>query len=166
MDWRIVKMLYFQKSHLQIQCKYHQNTPNTFFIEREKEMPEFHTEPQKAPSIAKAILRKEKSELSHFQILNYTAKHKNSLKRIYCIYLCVHFNLTILEQNTLCSAPEKLIDFMCISTISLTITIDAAITMGMVLLNEAATSKGDVGKRRSKFLCCCFCHFVLDLRFL
>lgn len=27
---------------------------------------------------------------------------------------------------------------------------DAAITMGMVLLNEAATSKGDVGKRRSK----------------
>lgn len=28
--------------------------------------------------------------------------------------------------------------------------IDAAITMGMVLLNEAATSKGDVGKRRSK----------------
>jgi hypothetical protein len=29
---------------------------------------------------------------------------------------------------------------------------DAAITMGMVLLNEAATSKGDVGKRRSKFL--------------
>lgn len=30
--------------------------------------------------------------------------------------------------------------------------IDAAITMGMVLLNEAATSKGDVGKRRSKLL--------------
>lgn len=28
---------------------------------------------------------------------------------------------------------------------------DAAITMGMVLLNEAATSKGDVGKRRSKY---------------
>ena len=28
---------------------------------------------------------------------------------------------------------------------------DAAITMGMVLLNEAATSKGDVGKRRSKW---------------
>ena len=34
---------------------------------------------------------------------------------------------------------------------------DAAITMGMVLLNEAATSKGDVGKRRSKlFLKSCF----------
>uniref|UniRef100_A0A3Q2C8U2 Tumor suppressor candidate 3 n=1 Tax=Cyprinodon variegatus TaxID=28743 RepID=A0A3Q2C8U2_CYPVA len=28
--------------------------------------------------------------------------------------------------------------------------LNAAITMGMVLLNEAATSKGDVGKRRSK----------------
>uniref|UniRef100_A0A8C1T1J9 Tumor suppressor candidate 3 n=1 Tax=Cyprinus carpio TaxID=7962 RepID=A0A8C1T1J9_CYPCA len=32
---------------------------------------------------------------------------------------------------------------------SLTPISDAAITMGMVLLNEAATSKGDVGKRRS-----------------
>uniref|UniRef100_A0A8C3CA28 Tumor suppressor candidate 3 n=1 Tax=Cairina moschata TaxID=8855 RepID=A0A8C3CA28_CAIMO len=30
--------------------------------------------------------------------------------------------------------------------------LNAAITMGMVLLNEAATSKGDVGKRRSKLL--------------
>uniref|UniRef100_A0A4W4EM63 Tumor suppressor candidate 3 n=1 Tax=Electrophorus electricus TaxID=8005 RepID=A0A4W4EM63_ELEEL len=30
--------------------------------------------------------------------------------------------------------------------------VNAAITMGMVLLNEAATSKGDVGKRRSKFI--------------
>uniref|UniRef100_A0A8C9TA16 Tumor suppressor candidate 3 n=1 Tax=Scleropages formosus TaxID=113540 RepID=A0A8C9TA16_SCLFO len=29
--------------------------------------------------------------------------------------------------------------------------LNAAITMGMVLLNEAATSKGDVGKRRSTF---------------
>lgn len=36
--------------------------------------------------------------------------------------------------------------------VSLTTTVDAAITMGMVLLNEAATSKGDVGKRRSKFM--------------
>lgn len=40
---------------------------------------------------------------------------------------------------------------------------DAAITMGMVLLNEAATSKGDVGKRRSKKLFCVFffstCYF-------
>lgn len=35
---------------------------------------------------------------------------------------------------------------------SLTSISDAAITMGMVLLNEAATSKGDVGKRRSKFI--------------
>ncbi|KAL1282586.1 hypothetical protein QQF64_001389 [Cirrhinus molitorella] len=32
--------------------------------------------------------------------------------------------------------------------LSLTSILDAAITMGMVLLNEAATSKGDVGKRR------------------
>lgn len=88
------------------------------------------------------------------------------MKRIYCIYLSVHFNITILEQSTLCSGPEKLIDFMCISAISLTTTIDAAITMGMVLLNEAATSKGDVGKRRSKSLCWCFCNFVLDLRFI
>ncbi|XP_055272489.1 tumor suppressor candidate 3 isoform X7 [Moschus berezovskii] len=33
------------------------------------------------------------------------------------------------------------------------LVLNAAITMGMVLLNEAATSKGDVGKRRSKSLC-------------
>lgn len=33
----------------------------------------------------------------------------------------------------------------------MTTSTDAAITMGMVLLNEAATSKGDVGKRRSEF---------------
>lgn len=42
---------------------------------------------------------------------------------------------------------------------------DAAITMGMVLLNEAATSKGDVGKRRSKsaklFLFPFFCYCCL-----
>uniref|UniRef100_A0A3B1IFY2 Tumor suppressor candidate 3 n=1 Tax=Astyanax mexicanus TaxID=7994 RepID=A0A3B1IFY2_ASTMX len=37
--------------------------------------------------------------------------------------------------------------------------LNAAITMGMVLLNEAATSKGDVGKRRSKF-CCSFHNFL------
>lgn len=36
------------------------------------------------------------------------------------------------------------------SVVPLTTITDAAITMGMVLLNEAATSKGDVGKRRSK----------------
>ncbi|KAG7283545.1 hypothetical protein CRUP_026472 [Coryphaenoides rupestris] len=34
------------------------------------------------------------------------------------------------------------------------LTADAAITMGMVLLNEAATSKGDVGKRRSHVESC------------
>lgn len=39
--------------------------------------------------------------------------------------------------------------------ISLTSVTDAAITMGMVLLNEAATSKGDVGKRRSEFFYVC-----------
>lgn len=46
---------------------------------------------------------------------------------------------------------------------------DAAITMGMVLLNEAATSKGDVGKRRSKsaklfrfpfFVILCYCRLL------
>ncbi|KAI4900904.1 hypothetical protein NFI96_020041, partial [Prochilodus magdalenae] len=36
----------------------------------------------------------------------------------------------------------------CSPGVSLTMVTDAAITMGMVLLNEAATSKGDVGKRR------------------
>lgn len=44
---------------------------------------------------------------------------------------------------------------------SLTSITDAAITMGMVLLNEAATSKGDVGKRRSKdFIFVCLSHFL------
>ncbi|ERE88196.1 tumor suppressor candidate 3-like protein [Cricetulus griseus] len=38
--------------------------------------------------------------------------------------------------------------YLHLSMVSLTTTVDAAITMGMVLLNEAATSKGDVGKRR------------------
>uniref|UniRef100_A0A8B9J9W5 Tumor suppressor candidate 3 n=1 Tax=Astyanax mexicanus TaxID=7994 RepID=A0A8B9J9W5_ASTMX len=46
-----------------------------------------------------------------------------------------------------------------LSNVSLTMVKDAAITMGMVLLNEAATSKGDVGKRRSKF-CCSFHNFL------
>lgn len=43
---------------------------------------------------------------------------------------------------------------------------DAAITMGMVLLNEAATSKGDVGKRRSKLKNSYFFSFILCLYFL
>uniref|UniRef100_A0A671QS89 Tumor suppressor candidate 3-like n=1 Tax=Sinocyclocheilus anshuiensis TaxID=1608454 RepID=A0A671QS89_9TELE len=46
---------------------------------------------------------------------------------------------------------------------SLTPISDAAITMGMVLLNEAATSKGDVGKRRSKFLIFVFLSLILVL---
>ncbi len=47
--------------------------------------------------------------------------------------------------------------------ISLTSISDAAITMGMVLLNEAATSKGDVGKRRSKFVKFLFLSLILLL---
>uniref|UniRef100_A0A8C7GRH8 Tumor suppressor candidate 3 n=1 Tax=Oncorhynchus kisutch TaxID=8019 RepID=A0A8C7GRH8_ONCKI len=39
--------------------------------------------------------------------------------------------------------------------------LNAAITMGMVLLNEAATSKGDVGKRRRPK--CCTAAFLLYL---
>lgn len=41
---------------------------------------------------------------------------------------------------------------------------DAAITMGMVLLNEAATSKGDVGKRRSKYskVLVCLHYFLMS----
>lgn len=50
-----------------------------------------------------------------------------------------------------CRYSVNIISMELYSSYSLTSISDAAITMGMVLLNEAATSKGDVGKRRSKF---------------
>lgn len=76
------------------------------------------------------------------------------------VHLCP---LTILEHYIQIQEKKNSRFYSYLSMVSLTTTVDAAITMGMVLLNEAATSKGDVGKRRSKFmllyLLFCFCLF-------
>lgn len=59
----------------------------------------------------------------------------------FSILISIASFLTVLIENHITVSH-----FHC----SLTTILDAAITMGMVLLNEAATSKGDVGKRRSE----------------
>ncbi len=41
---------------------------------------------------------------------------------------------------------------------SLTQTLDAAVVLGMILLNEAQNIKGDAGKKRSKFIVANYIH--------
>ncbi|KTG35848.1 hypothetical protein cypCar_00036288, partial [Cyprinus carpio] len=81
--------------------------------------------------------------------------HKNPQNGQVSLVLCVNFPCNYMGLLTV---PDGSWVFI-VQTIhiygrshSLIPISDAAITMGMVLLNEAATSKGDVGKRRSETL--------------
>lgn len=67
-----------------------------------------------------------------------------------CLAICVSANMWVgLHPEANC-IPNFLISNLPVRSFLDNLFPDAAITMGMVLLNEAATSKGDVGKRRSK----------------
>lgn len=75
-----------------------------------------------------------------------------NIQRVDCqspVHICP---LSVLEYYIQTQEKKNSRFYSYLSMVSLTTTVDAAITMGMVLLNEAATSKGDVGKRRSKFM--------------